>query len=69
MKFYLNGKNVSRKSLAEKYGKEKIAQRVEDAKETWLEDPYTEVSWMDGMLIENELQETMRKLMDGRKAK
>jgi len=56
MKFYLNNKKVSRKALEEKHGKAKVAQRIKEAKETWSEDPYIEVSWMDGMRIDNELQ-------------
>jgi len=55
MKFYLNNKKVSRKALEEKFGKEKIAQRIKEAKETWSEDPLTEVSWADGMRIEHGL--------------
>jgi hypothetical protein len=47
---------VSRKTLDEKFGKEKVAQRIVEAKETWQDDPYEQVSWMDGMTIGNELQ-------------
>ena len=53
MKFYLNDKKISKKAIEEKFGKEKVAQRIKDAKETWSEDPYTQVSWMDGMRIEH----------------
>ena len=51
MKFYLNDKKISKKVLEEKFGKEKVVQRIKDAKETWSEDPYTQVSWMDGIRI------------------
>ena len=56
MTFYMYDKKVSRKTLDEKFGKEKVAQRIVEAKETWREDPYEQVSWMDGMTIGNELQ-------------
>ena len=56
MTFYMFDEKVSRKTLDEKFGKEKVAQRIVEAKETWQEDPYEQVSWMDGMTIGNELQ-------------
>jgi len=56
MKFYLNGKKVSKKSLEEKFSKERIKERIAEAKETWAEDPYIQVDWMDGMEIRNDIQ-------------
>jgi len=41
----------------EKFGKELVQKRIQEAKETWAEDPLEIVSWMDGMRIENEIQE------------
>ena len=51
LQFYLDNKKVSRKLLEEKFGKEKLAQRIVDAKEEWIEDPGEPVVWMDGMSI------------------
>jgi hypothetical protein len=32
-------------------GKERLDQRIKDAKESYYEDPFQVVSWMDGMEI------------------
>lgn len=47
----VNGKRISKKAAEEKYGKEKIAQRIQDAKESYFEDPLELNTWMDGMEI------------------
>ena len=57
MKFYLNNKKVSKKTLEQQIGKEKIAERIKYATVKWAEDPGVQISWMDGMRIEHELQE------------
>ena len=60
MKFYINGKKISKKALAEKIGKEKLDQRIQEAKKEWAEDPDLLVQWWlggkDTMTIEHELQ-------------
>ena len=48
----INGKRISMKKAEEQYGKERMKRRIEEAKETFREDPYVEISWMDGMNIE-----------------
>ena len=56
MKFYINGKKVSKKALIASYGEETVKTRIREAREEWQADPLTCMEWMDGMLIENELQ-------------
>jgi hypothetical protein len=50
--FKLYGKTISKKKAIEIYGKETIDYRIKDAKETFFEDPYTQISWADGLSIE-----------------
>lgn len=50
-KFYMNSKKISRKAAEELIGKERLEKRIKDAVETFREDPYIELSWMDGMEI------------------
>lgn len=38
-KFYLNGKKITKKALQERIGEERLKRLVEEAKETFLEDP------------------------------
>lgn len=47
----INGKKVSKKKAEELIGKEKLARRIEEAKETFMEDPFILNQWMDGMTI------------------
>ena len=53
MKYYLKGKKTTRKALEEMFGKEKVANRIKEAKKEWKVDSLIEMSWMDGMLLEN----------------
>ena len=50
--FYLNGKKTSLKSLADLLGEDRIRKYIEEARETFFEDPLTENSfWIgNGML-------------------
>lgn len=45
----MNGKKISRKKAIELYGKEKIKKRIQDAIDSYYDDPMELVSWMDGM--------------------
>ena len=38
-KFYLNGKKITKKALQERMGEERLKRLVQEAKETFLEDP------------------------------
>ena len=38
-KFYLNGKKITKKTLQERIGEEQLKRLVQEAKETFLEDP------------------------------
>lgn len=38
-KFYLNGKKITKKVLQERIGEERLKKLVQEAKETFLEDP------------------------------
>ena len=47
--FYLNGKKTSRKALTEMLGANRLKRYIEEAKETFLEDPLTQNSfWLGG---------------------
>ena len=48
----LNGKKISKKKAVELFGKEKVENRIKEAKESFMNDPYEINSWMDGMEIE-----------------
>lgn len=41
-KFYLNGKKITKKALQERIGEERLKRLVQEAKETFLEDPLTQ---------------------------
>lgn len=52
-KFYLNGKKITKKALQERIGEERLKRLVQEAKETFLEDPLTQNDFYlgrDGML-------------------
>ena len=47
--FYLNGKKTSRKALTEKIGADRLKRYIEEAKEAFFEDPFTQNSfWLGG---------------------
>ena len=48
----LNGKKISKKKAVELFGKEKVENRIKEAKESFMNDPYEINSQMDGMEIE-----------------
>ncbi len=45
------GKKITKKEAAELIGKERLEERIKDAKEGYYEDPFQTASWMDGMEI------------------
>lgn len=45
----VGAKKISRKKAIELYGKERIKKRIEEALESYYDDPLEIVSWMDGM--------------------
>lgn len=47
----VNGKQISKKVAADKFGKERIENRIKDAIEHYTEDPLEPSTWMDGMEI------------------
>ena len=51
MKFKMKGNPITKKKAEELIGKERLKKRIEDAKETFREDPNIEISWADGMEI------------------
>lgn len=51
MKFYRDNKKITKKEAEAWLGKEKLASRIKDAKETFREDPYIENDWADGFGI------------------
>lgn len=50
-RIYLNGKRITKKTARELFGKEKVEKRIEEANTSFINDPYEEISWMDGMEI------------------
>ena len=46
MKFYLNGKKISRKEAQELAGTERFSRMVEEAREAHSEDPNEEIDYM-----------------------
>lgn len=48
MKFYLNGKKISRKSAQELAGTERFGRILQEAKEAYREDPGEEIAYMVG---------------------
>lgn len=44
-------REFQKKKARELFGKEKVERRIEEAKESFMNDPYEEISWMDGMEI------------------
>ena len=47
--FYLNGKKTTKKTITNLIGAERLKQYIEDAKETFFEDPLTQNSfWIGG---------------------
>ena len=51
MKYYKNGKQITKKEAIEWLGEQRFDARVADAKEAHAEDPNEEISWMDGFEI------------------
>ena len=51
-KFYYNGEKITKKKAIELFGESKLNTRIEDAKETFREDPNIQIEWMDGLRIE-----------------
>lgn len=52
-KFYLDGKKITKKALQERIGEERLKRLIQEAKETFLEDPLTQNDFYlgrDGML-------------------
>lgn len=41
-KFYLDGKKITKKALQERIGEERLKKLVQEAKETFMEDPLTQ---------------------------
>ena len=56
MTFYRNDKKIAHKQAEEWLGKKRLAQRIEDGRETYKEDPNTEIEWTDGFRIEFDIR-------------
>lgn len=54
MKIYYKGKKIARKKAEELIGKQCLKQRIEEATQTFLEDPQVIIEWMDSMIIKFE---------------
>lgn len=52
-KFYLNGKKITKKALQERIGEERMKRLIQEAKETFMEDPLVQNDFFlgsEGML-------------------
>ena len=47
-KFYLDGKKITKKALQERIGEERLKRLVQEAKETFLEDPLIQNDFYHG---------------------
>lgn len=47
----LKGSKITKKEAIKMIGKERLDQRIKDAKECYIDDPFQTASWMDGMEI------------------
>lgn len=50
-RIYLNGKRITKKKARELFGNEKVEKRIQEAEESFINYPYEEISWIDGMEI------------------
>lgn len=50
-RIYLNGKRITKKKARELFGNEKVEKRIQEEEESFINDPYEEISWVDGMEI------------------
>lgn len=50
--FYYNGEEITKEKAIDLFGESKLNTRIEDAKETFREDPNIQIEWMDGLRIE-----------------
>lgn len=50
--WYYRGKKTSKKNLEAMFGKDRVAWMLEQAKETYKQDPYIENSFANGVTIE-----------------
>jgi len=51
IEIYMHGKKISRKTACKIYDENTIKRRIQDAIETYEDDPLTTCDWMDGMEI------------------
>ena len=54
MKIYTKwgAQKITKKEAEQLIGKEQLKKRIKEAKEEHAKDPFTEISWGDGMVIE-----------------
>ena len=52
MNFHGKRQRVSKKDLEAKFGRETVKRLTDEAKETFMRDPYVELSFANGILIE-----------------
>lgn len=48
MIFYLNNKKITKKAVKELIGEESLKRIIDQGKETFMEDPYTQISFFFG---------------------
>ena len=51
VKIYFKGKHISKATAEERFGKDRIKNRLNEAIQAYFEDPYEICEWMDGMKI------------------
>lgn len=51
IRYFVNGKEITEKEADQRFGEERMNERLEDAMESYFEDPMTLNTWMDGLEI------------------
>ena len=51
IRYFVNGKEITEKEADERFGHERMNERLEDAMQSFFEDPMTLNTWMDGLEI------------------
>lgn len=51
IRYFVNGEEITEKEADKRFGEERMNERLEDAMESYFEDPMELNTWMDGLEI------------------
>lgn len=51
IRYFVNGEEITEKEADKRFGEERMNERLEDAMESYFEDPMQLNTWMDGLEI------------------